>query len=63
MMDTACLVVIFSSVSDCSKNIGIKMDPSIAPFPLLASLPAGNTKGRSITVPSTSCLTGLELAV
>jgi hypothetical protein len=28
-----------------------------------AKLEAGNTKGGSITVPLTSCLTGLELAV
>ncbi len=33
------------------------------PFQLHTTIVQGNTKGGSITVPLTSCLTGLELAI
>jgi len=35
----------------------------IRPIDFWSNDPAGNTKGGSITVPLTSCLTGLESAV
>jgi hypothetical protein len=35
----------------------------VEPLPHHSKVIAGNTKGGSITVPLTSCLTGLELAV
>ncbi len=37
--------------------------PSTSGWPVLKNIAAGNTKGGSITVLLTSCLTGLESAV
>ncbi len=61
MADTAFLAVTGTSVGGCHKNIGVKVGISI----ILANLPylcllSGNTKGGTITVLLTSCLTGLD---
>ncbi len=53
------------SIIPYSNDMNIPKDPyksSILNTPLWYA-PAGNTKGGSITVPLTSCLTGLESAV
>jgi hypothetical protein len=42
----------------------IELMGALAPFSyLVACVNSGNTKGGSITVPLTSCLTGLDLSV
>ncbi len=41
----------------------LSLSPISSFQPQFANVRAGNTKGGSITVPLTSCLTGLELAV
>jgi hypothetical protein len=41
----------------------LKIGTFIILLPIKIRLKPGNTKGGSITVPLTSCLTGLELAV
>ncbi len=58
--------LLFSTVSLASTKFGevkILANTKFGEVKKLTNLPPGNTKGESITVLLTSCLTGLESAV